>query len=198
MTKKEFKKKWENYWYHYKTRTWVIIFVIIALCYTVYEYAATDTNDMTITYIGKFVDYKAIAAQMEADYKNILEDADGNGIIEIGTADILASSEHFEGDMLFWQRIDINVLNGRSYIYLVDEPVYEYLVPRRLLGKIQTPEGMVDYIDVTENEYFSEYISGEDRLYLCVRGEFEEVPDKEIVTMDSNSKKVLEKILEKN
>jgi len=198
MTKEEFKKKWENYWYHYKSRTWVIIFVIAALCYTVFEFVSTKVDDIVITYIGKYANYAGIAEEIETNFGDVLEDVSGNKTIKVSAANILATSNAFEGDMVFWQRIDINFLNGQSYLYFVDEPIYKYLSGRNLLGKIKTAEGEVDFIDVTENEYFSKYVYNNEKLYLCVRGEFAETPDKKIVMLEENSKKVLKKILENN
>lgn len=192
MEKSEFKKKWENYWYHYKARTWVIVFVIALLGYTVFEVISTSKSDITLTYIGKFADYAGIESEIEESFKNDIEDIDKDGKIKAYVTEILATSEHFEGDMMFWQRIDVSLLNGESYIYLVDQTVYDYLKERNSLGKLVINGEEKDYIDVTENKYFKKYIFDDEKLFLCVRKEFSQTPSDKVILNENNSKKIIE------
>lgn len=197
MNNNDFKKKWENYWYHYKARTWVIVFVVLALLYTVFEYTTTDRNDLNITYIGKYADYKGIAKELEKNYNALIEDVDKNGELTVGAYSLLVTSEHVEGDAAFWQRVDINFLNGESYLYFVDKSVYEHLKKRNSIGKIKTSEGNTLFLDVSDNEYFKPYIKNGEPLYLCVRNSSLSEKDGKVYKMEQNSRKILEKILEK-
>ena len=79
MTKKEFKLKWENYWYHYKWHTWVAIFVIVLIFYTVFEFTQTAKKDVTITYMGSYADYEGIALSIEENFHDVIEDVDKDG-----------------------------------------------------------------------------------------------------------------------
>ncbi len=192
MDKAEFKRKWENYWYHYKSRTWVIIIAIALLGYTVFEVVSTNKSDITLTYIGKYADYAGIEREIETSFKDYIEDVDGDGKIKAYVTEILATSEHFQGDMMFWQRIDVSLVNGESYIYLVDEAVYNYLKERNSLTKINVNGEEKDYIDVTENKYFKKYIYNNEKLFLCVRKNFSDKPAEKVILNENISKKIIE------
>lgn len=198
MTKEEFKKKWENYWYHHKFGTWVAIFVAACIIYTAVEVATRTEKDMVITYMGTYADYVGIAEKIEKNFYDDIKDINKDGIKHVAVTEVLTANHHFEGDMAFWQKADINFLNAESYLYFVDEDIYSVLKNRNCLGKIETKEGKVQFIDVTENELFKDHIYQDTKLYLCVRKNVGTNADEKIKLMEENSRKVLEKILENN
>lgn len=198
MTKEEFKKKWENYWYHHKFGTWVAIFLVACVIYTVVEISTRTPKDMVITYMGTYADYIGIAEEIQKNFNDDIKDINSDGKKHIAVTEILTANNHFEGDMAFWQRADISFINGESYLYFVDEGIYHILKNRNCLGKIETKEGKVEFVDVTENELFNKYLYGDTKLYLCVRKNVGTNAKKEIKLMEENSRKVLEKILENN
>lgn len=198
MTSKEFKKKWENYWYHHKFGTWVGIIIVFALIMTGVEISRNIKCDTTVTYLGMYADYAVLSDELEEHFSDVIEDVDKNGDINVNSRNITPTSQPLEGDLVFWQQIDLDFVGGDSYLYFVDETVYNQLKDRGLLGEIQTSDGPSYYIDITENECFKDLIYSDERLYLCVRKGFENEENESVLKTKEIGEKILEKILENN
>ena len=55
MTKEQFTKKWENYWYYHKLHTVIAVFVLIMIVVLVQQCASRVNPDMTVMVITKNV-----------------------------------------------------------------------------------------------------------------------------------------------
>lgn len=198
MTKNEFNEKWENYWYHYKWHTLAGIFVAICLIFTISDFATRDKIDLDLTYIGDYMDYEGLSTALATEYDDVITDFNNDGKIKVEVNAIYPTGNIAqESDLNFWQRIDIDLINGESYIYLVDEHLLESFVERGANGVIKTKDGYLPYIDISENEFFKPYLSKDKKVYLCVRKYFSQQTDEKIKTVEEASLRLIEKILEK-
>ena len=198
MTKEEFNEKWDNYWYHYKWHTLGTIFIVFCLVFTIFEYFGRKPSDFDITYIGDYMNYEGLAADITENYSELIGDINGDGVFKaeinaIYTNENIAHDSNLE----FWQRIDMDLINGESYIYLVDEHLLKSFMERGANGVIKTKDGYVPYIDVTENPYLKKYLPGDKKVFLCVRKYFEYDAGEKIKKVEEKSLEFLEKILEK-
>lgn len=198
MTKEAFNEKWENYWYHYKWHTLIGIFVAICLIFTVSDYASRNSIDFKMTYIGDYMDYEGLAAAIEENYRDVITDKNDDGKLKVAINNIYtAENVAHDSDLNMWQRVDIDIVNGQSYIYLVDEHILETFVGRGANGVIKTKEGYKPYIDVSENEFLKPYLPKDKKVYLLVRQKFQGKIDKDIEKTEAESNLLIEKILEK-
>ena len=198
MTKEEFKEKWENYWYHHKFGTWVGIIVFVFLAFTAFEYFTKKEPDMIITYLGTYGDSQKIAEEIENSFSNVIDDINNDGEKCVSADKIITNPQNFQGDLAFWQSVNINISTGESYLYFVDERIYEMLKVKEVTDLINTKDGAVEFVDVTESKYFKKCRGEDHKLYLVVRKDYGANITKKAKLMENNSKKVLEKILENN
>lgn len=198
MNKNEFNEKWENYWYHYKWHTLIGIFVLICAIVTVNDFATRRNTDFDLTYIGDYMEYEGLAAAIAKDYEDIIGDFNGDGEVKVEVNPIYTSENiAHDSDLNFWQRIEIDIVNGESYIYLVDEHLLKSFIAKGFNGVIKTKDGYLPYIDVSENEFLKPYLPKDKKVYMCVRKYFQQQTDEKTKNVEEKSLELMEKILEK-
>ena len=199
MTREERREKWENYWYHYKWHTILAIFVTVCALYTVFDYTTRQSSDFDLTYIGDYMNYEGLSEALVANYPDIITDANGDGKIKVEVNAIYTSENiAYDSDLNFWQRIDIDLVNGESYIYLVDEHLLDAFIKRGANGVIKTADGYVNHIDVSENKFLKEFLPKDRKVFMCVRKYFADGADEKTNLLEERSLKLIEKILENN
>ncbi len=195
---KEFNEKWENYWYHYKWHTLLGIFIAFCLIFTVADFVTRNSNDFKMTYIGDYMDYEGLSAAMTEHYGEVIGDINNDGKIKIAINNIYTSENiAHDSDLNMWQRVDLDIVNGQSYIYIVDEHLLEAFIARGANGVIKTKSGYEPYIEITDNEFFKPYLARDKKVYLLVRQKFQGKIDKDIEKIENASLLFIEKILEK-
>lgn len=198
MTKEEFNEKWENYWYHYKWHTLIALFVAFCIIFTVTDHLTRKANDFEITYIGDYMDYEGLAGAVTEKYGDIIGDINGDGVVKTEVNNIYtAENIAYDSDINLWQRVDMDIINGQSYIYLVDEHLLSSFIGRGANGVIKTKDGYEPYIEITDNEFFKPYLPKDKKVYLLVRQKFQGKIDESIEKIEDASTLLLEKILEK-
>ena len=181
MTKEEFNEKWENYWYHYKWHTLIALFVVFCIIFTVTDHLTRKANDFEITYIGDYIDYEGLAGAVTEKYGDIIGDINGDGIVKTEVNNIYtAKNIAYDSDINLWQRVDMDIINGQSYIYLVDEHLLSAFMERGANGVIKTKDGYEPYIEITDNEFFKPYLPKDKKVYLLVRQKFQGKIDESI------------------
>ncbi|MBE7029327.1 MAG: hypothetical protein IKZ35_03430 [Clostridia bacterium] len=198
MTSNERREKWENYWYHYKWHTWLGIFAVFCVVFTIFEFTTHKKIDFNITYIGDYMNGEGLAKMLETEYSDVIGDINNDGLIRVEVNNIYTRENvEAKGDLQFWQRVDMDLVNAESYIYLVDEHILEQFISRGANGVIKTDKGYKPYIDVTENEILKPYLPKDKRVYLCVRKYFENNNDEMIKRVEEKSLELIEKIMVK-
>lgn len=189
-----FSKKWENIWYHYKWRILAGIFALFCVIYTVAEFSGRNKNDVSVTYLGTNVDEIKLEEKLSEYFSDIVEDINKDDKKVFDAVSILYSSK-LEGDMAFWQRVDLDLASGKSYFYLVDESVFNMLKERGSIIPFNIKEDERTYfVDVTESKYFEGCFNGNEKVFLTVSRAFSELKGKELLIVD-NGRKIFEKII---
>ena len=198
MNSETSREKWENYWYHYKWHTLIGLFVVFCLVYTVFEFSATKSTDFRMTYIGDYMDTEGLEIAIEKDLKDVVGDFNKDGKTMADVVPIFTGKNiDYTSDLEFWQRFDMDIVNGESYIYLVDEQLLETFLARGVNGVIKTKDGYASYIEITDNEFFKPYLAKDKRVYLCVRKHFDHDVSDKVKFIEEKSLELIEKILEK-
>ncbi|MBP0989877.1 MAG: hypothetical protein J5874_01680, partial [Oscillospiraceae bacterium] len=69
---KTFKEKWENYWYHYKFRTIVGIFVAVAAILLIKDIFFKPKYDIELTYVVRgYSDIGDYSKNIKSDYAKL-------------------------------------------------------------------------------------------------------------------------------
>lgn len=189
-----FREKWENYWYHYKWQTWLGIFLVFLVVFTIGDIKSKNVSDFYITYIGDYMDYEGLSAKISENYSEIIGDENNDGKITGTVKNIYTNPKvPYDRDLDFWNRIDIDIVNGESYIYLIDDYILDAFLKRGVNGVIKTNDGYSSYIDISEHEFFKEYLPKDRKVYLLVRKQFEK-PDEKVKKAEDKSIIILEEI----
>lgn len=192
-----FKRAWENYWYLYKWQTWIAIVVIACIALFVGEKLTQVHPDVYITYIGSSYVDETFTEKINQDFADVITDANGDGkkIIQINT--VLFNGSEDLLNMATLQKADIDLMSGRSVLYLVDSFAYETFTQRGAFREMETPQGEFSYIDLTSNRLLNSEKFHFDNVYLCQRQQsFEDKDDEETRAKYENAAAIKEKILQ--
>ena len=146
---KLFSKKWfENYWFYYKHHTWAGIFVLFLLVYTLVECMNAVAIDSTVTYMGGTFFDQEITAEFEEAMSEVIDDTDGDGVKKVMFSSLLLTNElKSEQDMAMQQKAQIEVAAGETYLYIMDEEIFNQYCEQELF------EDLAEYIDVSEGTF---------------------------------------------
>ena len=136
-----FKRAWENYWYLYKWQTWIAIVVVVCVALFVGEKLTQVNPDVYITYIGiSYID-ETLSEKINQDFADVITDTNGDGekIIQINT--VLFNGSEDLLNMATLQKADIDLMSGRSVLYLIDSFAYETFIQRGAFREIETAQG---------------------------------------------------------
>ena len=192
-----FKRAWENYWYLYKWQTWIAIVVVVCVALFVGEKLTQVNPDVYITYIGSSYIDETLSEKINQDFADVITDTNGDGekIIQINT--VLFNGSEDLLNMATLQKADIDLMSGRSVLYLIDSFAYETFIQRGAFREIETAQGEFSYIDLTSNRLLNSEEFHFDNVYLCQRQQsFEDKDDEETRAKYENAAAMVEKILQ--
>ena len=84
-------KKWlENYWYHYKWHTLIVLFFVVVITIMVVQASSREDNDIYIIYAGPELISDAKREEIKEDFaQRMTEDYDGDGVKSVDFMDII-------------------------------------------------------------------------------------------------------------
>lgn len=145
LTPKTFKQKWDNYWYHYKTRTIGITIGGILLLTFVFQMVFKTKYDMSLAFVSQYpLSVFADRAKSTLAKPELLDDTTGNGKLDLETTFIQLDFEgKFETNPQMNQAAVVQ-LTGRmsamdSFLYITDDIGYNYMLGMDALFMDLTP-----------------------------------------------------------
>lgn len=130
-----FAKKWENYWYHYKFTTIVVIIIIGLVSWFIHDLVTNTKYDLDIgllSYETYWNDYTELAK----NWTPYLDDNTGDGEVNISVMDVEynmdegqkdQSSISYEEIMADTTHMSVIFLKGSTYFVLImDQNYYDY------------------------------------------------------------------------
>mgnify|MGYP006902871704 CR=1 FL=1 len=184
----------ENYWYHYKWHTIVVLFFVVVLAVTIPQFCAKEDADIQILYAGPVVPDQDTAQSFSNAFASLLaEDYNGDGkkLVNLSSIFVMTDAQIKEltdrggavsSDAMYnsRQQLGMYLFDGETLICLLDPAWYAqyqetgaFLPWEESLG--YTPEGAMDAYairlkDTAFGTYFSETFAGlpEDTV-LCMR-----------------------------
>jgi uncharacterized protein YxeA len=129
MTKIEFKKKMQNYWFYYKIHTIVAVIAIIIVAVLVTQCVKTDRPDMTVMMISKNV---SLTEEQVQKVQNMLSkytaDTNNDGK-KIVTLDVITIDDDNNAQMAMAsrQKMTAEIAATDNTVYILDDEFYNFL-----------------------------------------------------------------------
>jgi hypothetical protein len=123
---KLFKKKWENYWYHYTPHTLVVGLAAVLVFMFIFDMATQITYDLTIGYVGREnINYAAFEEDIP-HLENAAVDVDENGEKHV-ILDAMTVKENIESeeDFALQQRAMLSFVTGEIRLYILEREYAE-------------------------------------------------------------------------
>ena len=88
----DLRKKWENYWYHYKIQTLIGLVAVVTLIICSVQFFTREVHDYRLMYAGPQIVALQDIVYMEKAVEEIADDYDGNGEVAVAFDDIVMLS----------------------------------------------------------------------------------------------------------
>jgi len=158
------KRKFDNFWYHYKVAFIMSVFVIVFIIFCITQCASKVKNDVSIAYIGpkeiNAEQYNAIQAELDA---LLGEDLNGDGKIHAGFTQFLymtslqienakaqGQAVDMQSIMTVQTQIELEFATGNIIVYFIDRNVYNELSKRQ--GLFMDLEDALGYMPENIND----------------------------------------------
>ena len=116
--KKQFKSKWDNYWYYYKIHTWIGIFVVFVLAVTITQCVQTVKPDVYIDLVTS-VPVTDSSIALDGVFDDVLTDVNEDEKKHISISTLYLSEEmKSEQDMAMQQKMMLELAAGDVSLFL--------------------------------------------------------------------------------
>lgn len=200
-----FKKKWENYWYHYKILTFAVVVAIAIVSWFVHDMVTTEKYDLNLMVLAAGP-YGEDYASLQQTLTPYMEDYDEDGNTDIYIENIELDREKMDEQdpqivMAMTTKYTVALSSGENFMYLVDQQYYDFLKESEIkfvdLSQYSGAPGVEgDRYAIAGDADFAE-VTSKDHLYLVMR-DLENLPknDKEKTIERYNREfEVLKKII---
>ncbi len=144
--KKDFKAKWDNYWYYYKIHTWVGIFILFVMIVTITQCVQTVKPDVTVDVVTtgalteSFFDADGYLSENITDINN-----DGKKHVSWNNL-YLSEDGKSEQDAAMQQKMMIELAAGDVTLFLFDKTNLERYITQDAYSPLS------DFIDIKPYE----------------------------------------------
>lgn len=119
--KKQFKSKWDNYWYYYKIHTWIGIFVVFVLAVTITQCVQTVKPDVYIDLVTS-VPVTDSSIALDGVFDDVLTDVNEDEKKHINISTLYLSEEmKSEQDMAMQQKMMLELAAGDVTLFIFDK-----------------------------------------------------------------------------
>lgn len=128
MTKEQFKKKWENYWFYYKIHTIVAIIAVIVLAVLIKQCADRINPDMTVVVVSNNVSMsQAQTDQLEARLSKLTADVNNDGHKLVQVEVLYMNPKQGQMAQAMQQKLQIETAATDDAIYITDATYFKLL-----------------------------------------------------------------------
>ena len=126
---KTFKEKWKNYWYHYKTATWVSLFAGVLVVLLVKDVIFRPKYDLNIT-ASSVYPFSSFNTNMTDDLSVYLQDYDGNGktLLQYGEITVDYTGQGLvdsQINAISMQKMMAVLAAGDDLLFIMDQQAYD-------------------------------------------------------------------------
>ncbi len=132
---------WAYFWDYYK---WYVIgggFALFCVIVTLVQCATREEYDLTVTYSGHLVFDEATCTELENALAQYTNDIDGNGeqSVFFQALTISGASGQEQYDYVLQMKLDLELQNERSFIFLFDEDQLNTMLNRDYVADLYVP-----------------------------------------------------------
>lgn len=148
---KNFKEKWDNYWYYYKLHTWIGIFVLFILTFTITQCIHTVKPDVTIDLVTTGA-VTEIFPEVDGYLSEVITDSNEDGNKHISLNTLYISNEAIsEQNIAMQQKMMLELAAGDVSMFIFDKTNLERYITQDAYSPLS------DFIDLapyknTENK----------------------------------------------
>jgi len=199
-----FKKKLENYWYHYKFVTLIWAAIILAAIVLVVDVINKVEYDLAIAYVGSdYIDHISFKP-IEEEVRTAAGDADGDGESHIRfTCMVMPEVAQNEMDLAKEQQFNYTFLDSTVRVYICEKQYFEGkskffmpledILPAEKLVDAVTRDQKAIAVPLKGNKTLEGLGMSTDNLYIGIRAQtHEDKKDEFINKREQSSVKVLE------
>lgn len=125
---KSFKEKVQNYWYHNKIITFIILFFIALAIFMGYQFLKKPKFDIKPIIATQF-SYLGFDENIKKVFENYTNDIDGNGKIEIIIENVILRSEGLNNTGIESAKLLASFQVNYNFIYIMDNITYDRINP---------------------------------------------------------------------
>lgn len=126
---KTFKEKWDNYWYHYKGRTFALTFGGVLLLILVFNIVFQTQYDINVVLATS-----DNMSEVENGYINGLKqyavDVNQNGSVDLTATSLEVTSGGNNGmlEIAMRMKLSTSLMSDNISVFIVDDEIYDYIV----------------------------------------------------------------------
>lgn len=206
---KGFKKKLENFWYHYKIAVMLGAFFLASFTVLAVDYLKKKEPDMILSYVSQTYANEAQFKRVEDKLKDIIGDVNGDDRKTLVYSLMVIREKSISNyDIDKQQQFNYSFLNNNSRLYIIEdtffmqkqdffEPLEGILPEESLKGGLKNKEGQICAIPLAGNTVAAEMSFDRPELYIAVKRIIESEKDRAFVNeQHEKAKEVLRYIVE--
>ena len=129
---KTFKEKWKNYWYHYKTTTWVSVLAVIFVAWLIKDLFFGPEYDLTVAAATKY-SFSAVNQNIADNMAKYIEDYNEDGKVNVSYDEMVLdydpeSTLDPQTNVVNMQKFMAVMAAGDELIFIMDQDVYDSVV----------------------------------------------------------------------
>ena len=199
---KGFKKKAENFWYHYKWHVIIISFFVFAIAVCTVQCATKEKPDVTVIYFTEQPTPDMALSIMEDEIEKYMTDTNGNGEVLCQIVNLSQTSTNGAANQSVsnTQRLLAEVASGENFFFIIDQYGYDYFAKQGL--DFYDKKGFLPDLDgygwnwngSTIRDALADFQMPKD-LYFCVRQLHETNDTKANAKTKANVEAILQNIV---
>ena len=178
---KGFKKKIENFWYHYKIPALLGLFFLGSALFLGIDVVKTKNPDMVVTYVSEKYGDESQFRRIEPEFYDILGDINGDGKTKVNYRLILMREKSFfNGGMDIEQSYNYSFLDKNVRLYFLEDAYFparqayfeplEGILPEECLANgLKNEEGQVCAVPLAGTKAGKEMQMDRPEMYVAVK-----------------------------
>lgn len=178
---KRFKKWLENYWYHYSTITWIVLFFVVSFFVLAGDYLKKKDPDLVVVYVGSVYGNASQFDSVKDRFSEMVGDLNQDGRVSVNYRMITIRKGHFTNyDVQKTQEMNYSFLDKSAQLYLIEdtfanektvyfEPLTDLLPPEALEGGLTNENGEVVAVPLAGKKIAKEMDFDRENTYIAVK-----------------------------
>ncbi len=204
---KGFKKKLENFWYHYKAAVLIVAFFVFSATYLAVDYLRKKEPDMVLAYVSETYGDQTQFLRVEEELKQVIGDVNGDGRKQLNYRLIVIREDFTSYDVDKTQHFNYSFLDKNARLFIIEDKFFEQkkdyfeplkgIVPDELLeGGLKNDAGEVCAIPLLESAVAEKMDFARPELYVGIKRMIDTEKHEKLVPLQhEKSKEVIRYIM---